>query len=181
MKTAWIVAAAATARRDWGDWPQQMKDVAPIWGSWKTWMTFGTDNVICHDLQQSRNLMGRAFHAVCNFYVYQEIYQELGSPRRVMAYDGQWGRTCSDIEDIVAMHLVQHHTDLVLLLGFDLAPIRTVDDDARDRKGMILSIMGQSPAQWVAIDHNDQPDAAFANLANFTRDTMPNVLRLLSR
>ena len=79
------------------------------------------------------------------------------------------------------MHLAAAQSDLVLLLGFDFGRIVQADDNERDRKGMMLSAISQGGPQWVAIDHDIQPDQSFANLTNFTRDTMSNVLRVLSR
>jgi len=181
VRVTWVVAASTQNRSDWEDYPSRMKDVAPIWGSWKTWINFGTDNVICHDREQAQRLQSRAFHAVCNLYLLRSVYEDLGSPRAINAYDGEWSRPCADIEDIVAMHLASHQSDLVLMLGFDFGKISQNHPGDVDRKGMMRSAIQQSSAQWVAIDHDIDPDPAFANLTNFTRDTMSNVLRLLSK
>jgi len=182
MKVSWIAAAATDARSDWGHYPQDMKTVGPIWGSWRTWLNFGTDNVICHDPAKTRELMGRAFHAVCNFYVWRANITSTTTPPGIHLYDGSYRHDCPDIEDIVAMHLAASTSDMVLLLGFDLArqTVAPDNDGQRDRRGMIRSIIGSTPCQWVAIDHDRDLDPSFANLANCTRDTMENVLRLLT-
>lgn len=181
MKVNWIVARATSARSDWGHYPQDMKQIGPIWGSWSTWMQFGTDNTVCHDLVRARELTSRAFHAVTNLYVYRQHCEVLNDPRRVHWYDGTYDHDHADIEDIIAMHLASS-ADMVLLLGFDFGKIQSGNDSRAEaqRKGMMRSVIAGSPAQWVAIDHDRDLDPAFANLANFTRDTMDNVLRLLS-
>ena len=43
-----------------------IKDVAPTWGSWKTWRSYATDNVVCHDLGHARELLQRSLQSTCN-------------------------------------------------------------------------------------------------------------------
>ena len=184
MRVNWVLSSTVVNRRDWGSYPQAMKDIAPLWGSWKTWVDFNTDNVICHDLDKSRDLINRAFHAVCNFYVWRDHHDQLGRPARVSVYDGSYHVSVPDIEDIVAMHLAASKSDMVLLLGFDFGRVISTDNaeldqGLRDRLGMLRGALASTNVQWVAIDHDAVPDASFANLTNFTRDTMDNVLRLL--
>ena len=185
MRVSWVLAASVVNRRDWGRYPELMKSIAPMWGSWKTWVDFSTDNVVCHDLDKSRDLVNRAFHAVCNFYVYKQHFEQLGSPARINVYDGTYHVMIPDVEDIVSMHLAAARSDMVLLLGFDFA--KTVasnsaeqDQNLRDRKGLLRGVVANTNTQWVAIDHDAVPDTSFSNLSNFTRDTMDNVLRLLT-
>jgi hypothetical protein len=84
---------------------KQIKSVGPVWGSWQTWRGCNTDNVICHQQQKSRELLDRAFQAVCNFYVPRSLYEPLGRPVGVRFYDGDFDQELDHIEDIVAMHL----------------------------------------------------------------------------
>ena len=185
VRVSWVLAASVVNRRDWGRYPELMKSIAPIWGSWKTWLDFSTDNVVCHDLDKSRELINKAFHAVCNFHVYREHHEQLGQPTRVQVYDGSYHVMIPDIEDVVSMHLAASRSDMVLLLGFDFARIMASSDTEqdklmRDRKGLLRGVVTNTNVQWVAIDHDTVPDPAFTNLSNFTRDTMDNVLRLLT-
>lgn len=184
MKVTWIAAAATDSRRDWGHYPQDMKTVGPIWGSWRTWLQFSTDNVICHDQAKGQELIARAFHAVSNFYVPRGHFPDTAPPRGVYLYEGTYDHPCQDIEDIVAMHLAASVSDMVLLLGFDLGRVtatpETDTDLVQNRRGMIRSVIGSSACQWAVIDHDRDLDPAFGNLTNLTRDTMENVLRLLT-
>ena len=36
-----------------------MKEIGPMWGSWKTWRSCQTDNVICYDLGKAQELIKR--------------------------------------------------------------------------------------------------------------------------
>lgn len=186
MNVNWVISASVATRHDWRDYPQKMKSIGPIWGSWRTWMDFGTDNAVCHDAVRSSELINRAFHAVTNLYVYRRHAQDLGNIRSLHLYDGDYDHSCLDIEDIVSLHLAAMRSDMILMLGFDFGRIESnPDPDLQqqmvNQKGLMRGLMANSDAQWVAIDHDVTPDPAFANLANFTRDTMENVLRLLSR
>ena len=186
MRVNWVISAAASQRHDWQDYPRQMKTIGPIWGSWRTWMDFGTDNAVCHDLDKSQELINRAFHAVCNFYVYRPHAARLSNARSIHLYDGDYDHGCQDIEDIVSLHLAANRSDMVLLLGFDFGRIVAQEDAQKqqllvNQKGLMRGLISRSDAQWVAIDHDVAPDPAFTNLPNFTRDTMENVLRLLSK
>lgn len=162
-----------------------IKSIGPSWGSWKTWRPCQTDNVICHDLAKCRELMQRAFQAVCNFYIPRGFYQDLGRPLGTRLYDGDFKSDVDDIEDIIAMHLVAASSDLVLLTGFDLGAKELPADPLekhklKNRAGLIRSvIVGYPDVQWVLIDHATELDVAYQNLSNLTCDSLKNVLQLL--
>lgn len=184
MKVTWVVASAAAIKSEWYS-SDSMKKIGPVWGSWKTWRNFNTDNVVCHDLAKSKDLLGRAFQAVCNFYVYRPNFQNLGRPIGINLYDGDYTLECTDIEDIISLHLASVNTDMVLLLGFDFSKPQPMADPldnhlVQNRHGMQYSIIKNSKSQWVAIDHDHRLDQNYELLPNFTRDTMSNVLRLLT-
>lgn len=165
--------------------PIDIKNLAPTWGSWKTWRDCHTDNVICHDLTKARELQKRAFHAVCNFYLPQKFYHPLGRPEKINFYQGDFLQEVQDLEDIVAMHLVSERSDIVLLFGFDLAnPGQILDRMEKhvitNRLGLIRQAIASTPnTQWVLVDHDRDVDKAFLELSNLTCDSFQNVLQLL--
>lgn len=182
MKISWVVAA--DYRLDPVQDIEQIKSVGPIWGSWLTWRSCNTDNVICHQQQKSRELLDRAFQAVCNFHVPRSLYEPLGRPVGVRFYDGSFDQEVDHIEDIVAMHLSAASSDIVLMLGFDFVMPETVTDRFEQHKlinrhGLIRSVIsGRPQVQWVAV-HTHDLDKSYQTLPNLTCDTMPNVLKLL--
>lgn len=164
---------------------EQIKSVGPSWGSWRTWRSCSTDNVICDEINKCRELTDRAFHAVCNFYVPKKHYGELERPLGVKLYDGSFDQTVENIEDIVAMHLASASSDIILLVGFDFAPRADITDRYekhmyQNRHGLINSVIRQNDQkQWVLIDHPDQIAKTYQTLPNLTCDTMENALKLL--
>lgn len=182
VKISWVVAADHSLDPTVN--VEQIKAVGPIWGSWRTWRGCGTDNVICHQQQKGRELLDRAFQAVCNFYIPRTLYESLSRPVGVRLYDGDFDRELDNIEDIVALHLAAASSDIVLLLGFDWTLPENVTDrfdkhKITNRHGLMRSaIAGRIQTQWVAIDC-DQMDKSYQDLANLTCDTMQNALQLL--
>ena len=162
-----------------------VKAVGATWGSWRTWRNCGTDNVICHDRAKCLELINRAFQAVCNFYVPKSYYEDLNRPMGVKLYDGDFQHDIDHHEDIVSLHLVAGVSDIVLLVGFDLAEISPPEDKfeqvkLRNYHGLIRSAINNNQnTQWVAVDHPAELDKAYQNLPNLTCDTMENALQLL--
>lgn len=164
---------------------EMIKSVGPSWGSWKTWRSCSTDNVICYDLSKCRELVSRAFQAVCNFYVPKKFYQELGRPLGIKMFDGEFTQEVDEIEDIISLHLAAQTSDLVLMSGF----ILNIPDDIVDRydrhkitnyHGMLRSLINNNPqTQWVAVDHQLPLDKNYQTLSNLTCDKMENALKLL--
>ena len=167
--------------------PVKIKDIGSTWGSWRTWQSCDTDNVICHDLSRARELLKRALQAVCNFHAPQALYQDLERAQGVRWYQGEFREDCADIEDIIAMHLAAAQSDVVLLLGFDVSTPGVITDRleqhrVRNRLGLLRGcIQNNSAVQWVLVDHAAAPDPAFMALSNLTRDSAENVLQLLSQ
>lgn len=162
-----------------------VKNIGPTWGSWRTWRSCSTDNVICHDRAKAQSLLERAFQAVCNFHIPKKYYADLGRPLRVKLYDGDFDHDIQRPENIVALHLAQKQSDIVLLVGFDLGPIVWPDDpfetkQLKDYHGMVRSLFATDPnIQWVLVDHAPELDKAYQDLTNLTCDKFANVLQLL--
>ena len=182
MRISWVIA---------GDYQldptvsvEQMKNIGPMWGSWRTWRGCGTDNVICHEQKKARELLDRAFQAVCNFYIPRSLYESLSRPVGIRLYDGDFNQELDGIEDIVAMHLASADSDIVLMLGFGWSLPQNVEDrferhKITNRHGLKRSaIAGRDQIQWVAIDCIDL-DKSYQNLPNLTCDSLQNALNLL--
>lgn len=182
MKISWV--AAADYRLDPAIDVDQIKSVGPVWGSWQTWRSCNTDNVICHQQQKGRELLDRAFQAVCNFHIPRRLYESLGRPVGIRLYDGEFDQELDDIEDIVAMHLAAADSDIVLMLGFDWTLPKDVQDrfeqhKLTNRHGLMHgAIANQDRVQWVAIDCKSM-DPSYQNLPNLTCDKLQNALQLL--
>jgi len=163
----------------------RVKSVGPIWGSWKTWRGCGTDNVICHDTTKARELIRRAFQAVCNFYVPKKNYQDLGRPMGLRLYDGDFSHDVDHAENIICLHLAASVSDIILMMGYDLSQIPDLEDRFEKHKlhnyhGMISSTIKNNPlVQWVLVDHPDKLALPYQDLPNLTCDTMENALQLL--
>ena len=181
MKVSWIYANGY--QRDPSISVDQVKSIGSSWGGWQTWRGNNTDNVICNDLAKSRELLDRAFQAVCNFYVPRNSYQTLGRPVGLKFYESEFNFEIDDIEDIIACHLGSTGADICLLCGYDFN-IGTVEDrfeqhKLSNRHGALRSVIANSKCQWVAVDYDKKVNEAYKELPNFTCDTIENVLNLL--
>jgi hypothetical protein len=182
VKISWVVAADHSL--DPTIDVEQIKSVGPVWGSWRTWRACATDNVICHEQQKARELLDRAFQAVCNFYIPRNLYEPLARPVGVRLYDGDFDREMDNIEDIVALHLAGASSDIVLIVGFDWSLPEDVADrferhKITNRHGLMRSaVSSRAQTQWVAIDCENM-DPSYQILTNLTCDTMQNALQLL--
>lgn len=183
MRINWIFATGYQLAADVNI--DQIKSVGATWGSWRTWRSCNTDNVICHDRAKCIDLIGRAFQAVCNFYVPKSYYQDLNRPMGVKLYEGDFNMDIIDHEDIVAMNLVSDISDIVLLVGFDFSLSNVPEDKfdqhkLRNYHGLVRSVINSNQmTQWVLVDHPAKLDKAYQNLPNLTCDSMANALQLL--
>ena len=54
MKITWVLADSAEVN------PaieiERLKNIGPFWGGWRTWRSYSTDNVVCHDSSQARTI-----------------------------------------------------------------------------------------------------------------------------
>lgn len=166
---------------------EQLKSIGPIWGSWTTWRSCATDNVICHDRMRAQELINRNFHQRSNFYTHRDFYQPLGRPTGIRWYDGKFDMAVDAVDDIVALHLAAQTADVILLLNFQFGEIVEPDDAFEkhkliNRHGLIHSIITQqAQTQWVAVDHVGKLHKQYQTLLNLTCDSLPNVLQLLTQ
>ncbi len=181
MEISWVLSA------DYADpivKSDTIKDIGSTWGSWTTWRSWGTDNVLCADNTKAQELIKRAFHSVCNFYVPQESYTLLNRPAGVKVFEGNFPDDFPKQEDIIAMHLCSQ-SELVLCMGFDLQEITLTDPKAKhlakSYEAAVRGVIKSNPnTQFVFIDHPGELDKSFASLENMSCDSYENVLQLLT-
>lgn len=163
----------------------RLKDIGSFWGSWQTWRGCQTDNVICHEMSKVDELIKRAFHSVCNFYISNSVYQSLNRPLGVKIYEGDFIHDVDHQEEIIAMHLAASNSEIVLLFGFDFSEKPVLEDKLLEHRAtnyynLIKQVIKDNALiQWVLVDHPKPLKPDFAVLDNLTKDTMSNVLKLL--
>jgi hypothetical protein len=159
---------------------QAIKNVAPIWGSWRTQRGYQTDNVICWDPQQATQLISQGYGAICNLFVPQSVYDELEKPGGVRVFGGEFVHEVDSHDDIVGMHLVASAADVVLMVGFDFVEPKNPTESRTNYLGLASQVVRDHPKQqWVLIDHGTELAKPFHDLENITCDKMKNVLQLL--
>ena len=160
----------------------KLKEIGSFWGSWRTWRAYQTDNVLCHDLDKADELIKRAFHASCNFYLPNSIYTTLNSPKGVRLYEGDFIHDVNHKEEIIALHLAATTSDIVLLLGFNFQEEETIADKliehrAHNYRSLTRQVIKDNPTvQWVVIDHPADFRKDLLEFENLTKDTLANVL-----
>jgi len=163
---------------------EQLKDIGSTWGSWKTWRSWSTDNVLCADNAKAQELIKRAFHSVCNFYIPQKSYTFLNRPTGVKVFEGDFPDDFAKQEDVIAIHLCSH-SELVLCMGFDLQEVTETEPKskflAKSYEAAIRAVIKNNPnTQFVFIDHPGELDKSLRDLENISCDTFENVLQLLT-
>ena len=159
---------------------QAIKNVAPIWGSWRTQRGYQTDNVICWDSQQATQLIAQGYSAICNLFVHQSVYDELGKPDRVHVFGGEFVHAVDSHDDIVGMHLVASASDVILMVGFNFTESKNPTESRINYLGLAAQVVKSSPKQqWVMVDHSIDLAKPFEGQENITCDKMKNVLQLL--
>lgn len=181
MRVCWVVAD------DFSDpfiESKILKDIGPVWGSWRTRRSWNTDNVLCHDLSSAKDLIQKDFQSTCNFYIPKKYHPDLGRPAGVRLYEGDFFGEMDHPEEIIAMHLVAGNNDLVLLLGFDITKNNTIEHTQKQKnlnyQNAFRATLNTYPeVQWVLIDHPGKLGESFGSISNITCDNFDNVLKLL--
>lgn len=158
---------------------QFIKDLAPIWGSWRTQRGYQTDNVVCWNPEQADKLVRQGYAKICNLYIPETIYQQLDQPAGVRAFGGGFDFVVDSVDDIIATHLVASVADVILMVGFDLEPKIKPSASRSNYIGLLAQAIESSGKQWVIVDHHTDLAEPIQKLANITRDLLPNVLQLL--
>jgi len=164
----------------------QLKNIGSFWGSWRTWRAYSTDNVICHDMKQAEILLKRQFQKHCNFYIPKDIYALLNRPDGVKLYEGKFIHDIDRQEEIIAMHLAAGFNNIILLLGFDLQDRLKISDRLLEVRynhyhNLFKQLIINHPnTQWVLVDHAAKIGKIYDGLDNLTKDSMSNVIEMLS-
>ena len=177
MEASWVISenytnSAAEAKA--------LESIGTTWGSWKTWRSYNTNNVLCADNAKSKDLIKRAFHGICNFYIPQKSFIELNRPKGVRVFEGDFPDDFPCQEDVIALHLCSH-SEIVLCLGFDLKEIIATNTKqkflAKSYEAAVRAVIKNNPnTQFVFVDHPDELDKSFSILENISCDTYENVL-----
>lgn len=164
----------------------KIKDIGPIWGSWRTWRNCSTDNVICYDKEKAVDLLERQFQTLCNLYLPDSSYQFLNRPTGVKLFGGDFTQDISNKDELVALHLAASTSEIVLLLGFNWTLQPKLEDRLEEHKAYVRrqllkhAISDNPNTQWVLIDHKLDLMPELSNISNLTQDTLKNVLSMLS-
>jgi hypothetical protein len=159
----------------------QLKSIGSLWGSWQTWRSCQTDNVVCHNTDKAQQLIGQNFHTLCNFYIPHALYLTLETPKNIQVYQGKFAHDIEHHDELVAMHLAATTNDIVLLLGFNWPEAtETLTTQERDYRGLIYYAIKDNPkVQWVMIDAPNPVRSDLTNLGNFSTDSLSNVIKLM--
>lgn len=178
MNIAWVLAEHSLLPADVPN--DLMRQLAPIWGSWRNIRGFGVDNAICYDSAQSHRLLDQGYADLCNLYVSLEVKKDVENPR-VKVFGGSLDFDIDSRDDIVSLHLAASTNQIVLLIGFDLAEIKNSTQKRQDYLELVYQTMNQYPGvQWVVVDHPQPLWSKLQGLSNITCDSMTNVLNLLN-
>jgi hypothetical protein len=164
---------------------EDFKKIGAFWGSWRTWRTCQTDNVICHDQIKTAELIQREFQNLCNFYIPDSAHANLDRPAGIKVYAGEFVHDVIRQEEIVAMHLAATTSDIVIMLGWDLAELQPNPDklqanqELHHRNLVRQAFLDYNQIQWVIIDHKGSVDPNLTNLDNVVTDTIESVLDLI--
>lgn len=183
MRISWVIAD--TAAIDPTIDSAELKNVGPLWGGWRTWRAFQTDNVVCYSFDKSQELVTRQFQTRCNLYVAAKNFAQLDRPNGVQLFHGEFPEEIDRQDEIVSLHLASTQSDIVIMLGFDLSDQTIADKLAKHnhhvRQHLIKNLMQTSATvQWVILDQTRGVAKMFKELPNFTVDTLPNVLKMFS-
>ena len=182
MNISWVLADSAEI--DPTQSIDALKQLGPIWGSWRTWRAYQTDNAICHDQAKATELIKRDFQTRCNFYIPNSVYVALERPAGVRLYAGEFVHDVIRQEEIVAVHLAATTSDIVLLLGWNLSKLRPNSDkllanqEQHHRNLLLQALKDYNQTQWVVVDHAGDLDPNLAKLDNVVTDNMVAVLAL---
>lgn len=184
MRVNWVVADSTVIAPNVDI--NVIKDIASIWGSWRTWRGCSTDNVVCNDAGKARELLKRNMNEMCNMYIPESMYAELDRPKSVQLFGGQFTFEVHNQDELIAMQLVSSQSDIVLLLGFDWTEKPNSTDKllahrAHNYRRFVADAIQNNPdVQWVLVDHEGETMPELNNFDNLTQDTLENVVELLS-
>ena len=162
-----------------------LKNFGSVWGGWRTWRAYATDNVVCHDISKVQDLLQRNFQSLCNLYVPNSSYVMLNRPAGVKLYEGELDMELDNKDELIAMNLAATVSDVVLLLGFDWPtqdrnPDKLLEHRAHNYRSVVNRLIQErSAVQWVMVDPPSPVRPELNNFDNFNTDSLTSVLKLL--
>lgn len=171
MEFAWVLASHYVPSLTYD--VDRIKNIAPIWGSWRTIELCGIDNAICHDHKLVSALVKNRVNQSCNLYVPKHLQTDFPGDR-LFYYDGSLDLDLDQVEDLISMFLTSSTSNIVLMLGFNL------DQTDTPFQYILYNLLRDTPkTQFVAVD-TELIDPKWLELSNLTRDSLENVLNSLS-
>jgi hypothetical protein len=180
MKFAWVLADDTII--DPSIDLEKLRNLGPLWGGWRTWRSYNTDNVVCHNESEARNLIDKNFHSRCNLHIPDKIYNAVNRPNGVKLYHGEFHELIDNPDEIVSMHLAASVSDILLLYGFNFKPLDPNADRLEKHKWhnytqYFLNIVKSNPnTQWVVVDHGPEIEKEIKAIPNLQFDTIKTIL-----
>ena len=160
-----------------------LKASGQFWGSWKTWHTCKTDNIICYDSSEADKLIRKRFNQVANMlYLPVKCEEKFGVLPKVTYFHGEFQHDVINHDEIIAMHLASVSSDIVILYGFDWSTEAdaTMGIKLTNYRNLVSEVIRSSPkVQWVVVDHIGKLFSELDGAENILMDTMKNVKSLL--
>ena len=163
-----------------------LKSAGQFWGSWKTWHTCKTDNIICYSESEADKLIRKRFNQVANMlYLPVKCEDKFGVMPKVSYFHGEFSHDTINHDEIIALHLASASSDIVILYGFDWSTTNDPVDPAEKLKldnyrNLVSEVIRSVPkVQWVVVDHVGKLFPELDGAENILMDTMKNVKLLL--
>jgi len=184
MKIAWLFSEqlSKTAKLD----ESAIKENAPTWGSCNILGQFPIDNIVCNNIKTVKALVDRNVQKQTNLFVPHKYIAQLGNPPNLKGFQGEFKDTnINNKDDIIGLNIVANMYDIILLVGFKFAKSTSKDKLVQHRQFAYIhnvqTIIKENPdKQFVLVNQKGKLNAEFEALENLTRDSLSNVLELIS-
>jgi hypothetical protein len=128
-------------------------------------------------------MITRGLNAVCNFFIPEALFLDLGRPPGIKMFGGTFTSDSYPFkDDLVALNLASQHSDIILMLGFELLPVDDEDEQTSIKNGYYAIanlVKSYANIQYVLVNHKDDLSVMFDKIANLSNDTAENVIKLL--
>lgn len=184
MKIAWLISQqiGETTKLDM----DALKQHTPTWGSCHIWGRFKVDNIVCNNINTTRALVDRNIQKETNLFVPQKHITQLGNPPNLKGFQGEFKDTnINNKDDIIGLNIVSNMYDVILLVGFKFAKSKSTNKLEQHKQFAYIhnvhTIIKENPdKQFVLVNQKGKLSADFEALENLTRDSLNNVLELIS-
>ena len=162
----------------------ELKNVAPTWGSCSIYNDYNVDNIICNNIRQSEKLIKHNVQNNVNFYMPQENFNTLGKPPNIKVLQGTFNDPNINYkDDIVTLNVVTNMYDIILLLGFKFTKPKATDKLKQHKQLAYLHniktiIETNKDKQFVLVNYKGKLSKDFDSIENLSRDSLENVLEL---